>query len=107
MLALLRASQALSSETSLARLQGRVAEQLGAMTGATQVQMMLPSDGSGAWHLLEVGETEAPQRSVEQAGADGLLPLSVLRYVERTRALPCSTTPCATTALPTIPIFPA
>ncbi|MES2258117.1 MAG: diguanylate cyclase [Pseudomonadota bacterium] len=88
MLALLRASQALSSETSLARLQTRVAEQLGAMTGATEVRMMLPGDGGG-WTLAGADGTataDPAPLAVEQAAAAGLLPLSAFRYVERTRA---------------------
>lgn len=65
MLAIVRTSQALSSETSVARLQARVTELLGALTGATSV------------HLVPPG----------QAQADGTpLAASVLQYVERTRA---------------------
>lgn len=65
MLAIVRTSQALSSETSMARLQARVTELLGALTGATSVRLVPPG----------------------QAQADGTpLAASVLQYVERTRA---------------------
>ena len=86
MLALLRASQALSSETSLARLHTRVAEQLGAMTGAGQVLMMLPGEGGGGWTLAGASGPDSAPLSVEDAAAAGLLPLSAFRYVERTSA---------------------
>ncbi|SEO09296.1 diguanylate cyclase (GGDEF) domain-containing protein [Duganella sp. CF517] len=86
MLALLRASQALSSETSLARLHARVAEQLGAMTGAGEVRLLLPREDGDGWALAGAepgaGAGEAPGVA---AGA-GVLPLSAIRYVVRTRA---------------------
>jgi signal transduction histidine kinase len=62
LLGILAASQALSSETSIERLHARVAEVLGAMTGATAVHLIMP--GTGAEHAV---------------------PMSVLRYVQRTR----------------------
>lgn len=83
LLALLRASQALSSETSIARLHARVAEQLGAMTGADQVRMLLPRAGSDHWQLAEALDGDG--QAVEDAAAAGLLPLSAFRYVARTR----------------------
>jgi predicted ATPase/signal transduction histidine kinase len=65
MLAIVRTSQTLSSETSVARLQARVTELLGALTGASSVRLVSPG----------------------QAQADGTpLAASVLQYVERTRA---------------------
>ncbi len=85
MMAVLRASQALSSETSLARLQVRVEEQLGAMTGAGKVLMMLPGE-HGGWALAGMTAPGAAPVSVEQAAAIGLLPLSAFRYLERTRS---------------------
>ncbi|MES2263742.1 MAG: diguanylate cyclase [Pseudomonadota bacterium] len=83
MLAVLRASQALSSETSLPRLKARVAELLGAMTGATQVQMVLPRDEAPGWVLADTGGDA--WLTLEDAAAAGLLPVSAFRYVERTR----------------------
>lgn len=91
LMAILRTSQALSSETSLARLKARVVEVLGGMTGATQVQIVLWRDAPAGWVLAGSAESDdaddaghAPL-TVEQAGARGLLPLSALRYAERTR----------------------
>ncbi|RSZ58973.1 AAA family ATPase [Massilia atriviolacea] len=63
LLAVLRASQALSAETTLARLEERVCEQLRALAGATAVKLIGPGAGSPA------------------------LPLSLLRHVERARAV--------------------
>ncbi|HET6829408.1 MAG TPA: ATP-binding protein, partial [Ramlibacter sp.] len=71
LLAILRASQALGSETSLARLQARVAELLAAMTGATRVHFALWDDEQAGWR---VPDPDAPAP-----------PATVLRYVERTQ----------------------
>ncbi len=81
MVAILRASQALSSETSLARLETRVGELLGAMTGADTVRLAL--NGDGGWFVSRAG-ADGQQLSVDEAGARGLLPLSAFRYAERT-----------------------
>jgi signal transduction histidine kinase len=64
LLGILSASRALSSETSVDRLHERVIEVLGEMTGATRVRLALHPPAA--------------------AGDDGELPVSVLRYVERT-----------------------
>jgi diguanylate cyclase (GGDEF)-like protein len=81
MLAVVRASQALSSETTLAGLQHRVSEILAALTGATGVRMaLLTADG---WMLP--GPEGDEMLSLDQAAASGLVPLSPLRYAERTR----------------------
>ncbi len=69
-LGILSASQALSSETSLDRLHARVVEVLRAMTGATDVQLLLWGDDRNEW-LLPTGREQA-------------VPTSVLRYVQRT-----------------------
>jgi diguanylate cyclase (GGDEF)-like protein len=85
-LAILRASQALSSETSLERLQERVIELVGAMTGATQVTIAMWADDPEGWYLSAsaTGAGAGPIR-VEQAAERGLLPLTAFRYVERSR----------------------
>jgi diguanylate cyclase (GGDEF)-like protein len=84
LLAVLRASQALSSETSLERLNARVGELLGAMTGATSALLMVRRDAPPGWFLAKsIDKAEAV--SVDDAAACGLLPLSAFRYVERTR----------------------
>jgi diguanylate cyclase (GGDEF)-like protein len=88
LLAVLKASQALSSETRLDRLRTRVVEVLTAMTGATSVTVLLWSEDDGGWVLPGVngpdGGGQAPL-GVEAAGAAGLLPLSAFRYADRTR----------------------
>ena len=82
MLAILRVSQALSSETSLDRLYASVADQMRTITGATTVQLLLVDEVQG-WVLpASAGERDAP---VAVAAAHGLLPLTAFRYVERTR----------------------
>jgi len=85
LLAILRASQALSSETSIGRLQCRVMELLGAMTGATSVMMVIRSDERHDWLLVDKRSGCDVLTPVETAGREGLLPLSVFRYAERTR----------------------
>jgi diguanylate cyclase (GGDEF)-like protein len=80
LVAVLRASQALSSETSLDRLRARIVELLGTMTGATGVSVVLWRDDPPGWHLVQPGGS----LPVEEAGARGLLPIAALRYAERT-----------------------
>jgi diguanylate cyclase (GGDEF)-like protein len=82
LLSILKASQALSSETNIDRLRIRVVEVLSAMTGATTVQVLLRGDDDKGWLLP--GTDDAAPVSVEEAGARGLLPLSAFRYAERT-----------------------
>lgn len=82
MLAVLRASQALSSETNLVRLQERIAEVLRTLTGATAVTVVTWNDDAAEWFLPSPGgRTEL---SLAEAAAERLLPLSVFRYAERT-----------------------
>jgi diguanylate cyclase (GGDEF)-like protein len=83
LLGILRASQALSSETALDRLHARVNETLSALTGATNVQIVLRDRESGAWYLppvLGAGATDVI--SVEEAGRQRLLPLSAFHCVQ-------------------------
>jgi diguanylate cyclase (GGDEF)-like protein len=89
LLAVLKASQALSSETEMDRLQARVAEVLSEMTGATHVTVVLRNEDDREWvlpgaHDVQNEETADPL-GVEDAGSAGLLPLSAFRYAERTR----------------------
>ena len=51
LLAILSASQALSSETSIEGLHARVVDVLAAMTGATEVQLLLWSEDHQEWSL--------------------------------------------------------
>ena len=84
-LAILRASQALSSETSLAQLKASVVDLLGSLTGATKVQFVLWDEDAKDWFLSNAAKAGAAPVSVEQGGTRGLLPLSAFRYAERTR----------------------
>jgi diguanylate cyclase (GGDEF)-like protein len=85
MLAILRASQVLSSETNLDRLHTAIAEQLTALTGATQVLVALRNDDTREWFLLSAPSTGEKAVPVEDAGRRGLLPITAFRYAERTR----------------------
>lgn len=87
LMAVLRASQALSSETSVERLQLRVSELLGAMTGATAVSVATWHEDEQEWCVLAPVSAGGAGLAVPvaQAGARGWLPLSAFRYVERTR----------------------
>jgi signal transduction histidine kinase len=79
LLGILAASQALSSETSLERLHARVVEVLGALTGATAVHLLLWDQERQDW-LLPTPAGSAPVGT----GHETAVPLSVLRYVQRT-----------------------
>ncbi len=82
LIALLRASQALSSETSLDRLRTRVSELLASMTGATTVHVLIRRDDPESWSLWT--EMDEAPTSVEDAGTRRLLSLSAFRYAQRT-----------------------
>ncbi len=87
LMAVLRASQALSSETVLSRLTDRVGKVLGTITGATGVQLIVrPEEGSTDWVMAHTLGDAKPQ-TVDEAGAAGELALSAFRYAERTREL--------------------
>ncbi|MBT9523986.1 MAG: AAA family ATPase [Rhizobacter sp.] len=86
MMGVLRASQALSSETSLSRLTAQVGKVLGAITGATGVYLVVrPEEGSSAWVMASSLGEGGEAVTVEQAGARGEVPLSAFRYAERTK----------------------
>ncbi len=84
LLAVLRASQALSSQTSIGGLHGCAIETLAAMTGATSVRLVIWDDERLAWCLLPIGDGAA--EPIESTAACNAVPLSVFRIVERTRA---------------------
>ncbi|MFI5845269.1 diguanylate cyclase [Catenuloplanes sp. NPDC051500] len=79
LLAVLRASQALSSSTRVGRLQELVAEVLQALTGATSVLLVLRDVETGAWFLLSPSGDVIPL-----AQAADRLPITAFRYAERT-----------------------
>jgi signal transduction histidine kinase len=83
LLGILAASQALSSETSVEGLHSRVAEVLGAMTGATGVRLLLWSEDRHDW-LLPVPDSSGSAVAVSGTGHERAVPMSVLRYVQRT-----------------------
>ncbi|GIF38262.1 diguanylate cyclase domain-containing protein [Actinoplanes xinjiangensis] len=83
LMAVLEAARALSSETSVDRLRLRVQQVLGAMTGATAVHVVLHDDRANRWVLP--GDGDRPDLDAEEAAAQGLLPLSAIRYAERAR----------------------
>ncbi|HVT69452.1 MAG TPA: diguanylate cyclase, partial [Trebonia sp.] len=83
LLAILDASQALSSETDPGRLRSRIGQLVGAMTGAETVMLALRGDEPGEWHLWDTTGDRAAGVPLDQAQA--LAPLTVLRYVQRLR----------------------
>ena len=82
LLGIVSASQALSSETSIGRLHATVAEVLGAMTGATGVQLLPWDEDRQDWLPVPDGSSRVPAGGDDQQSA---APMSVLRYAERTR----------------------
>ncbi|WP_433377860.1 AAA family ATPase [Actinoplanes sp. CA-142083] len=80
LMAVLRASQALSSETTVAGLQARVGDLLSAMTGATDVHLVLQHQETIHWYAATGGRA-AP---VADPSAEAL-PLAAIRYVLRTQ----------------------
>ncbi|MFB9179981.1 AAA family ATPase [Dactylosporangium sucinum] len=86
LLGILSASQALSSETSVEGLHSRVAHVLSAMTGATDVHLLLWSDDRQAWLLPAPGGGVIPVTTDIGTGHEHAVPMSVLRYARRMRA---------------------
>ncbi|HEY8356558.1 MAG TPA: GAF domain-containing sensor histidine kinase, partial [Ramlibacter sp.] len=87
LMAVIRASQSLSSETNLAQLQDRVTQVLSAITGATHVQLALWQEDAGGWMLPAPAAEDAAAASIPlaEAAARGLVPVTAFRYAERTR----------------------
>jgi predicted ATPase/signal transduction histidine kinase len=85
LLGIVSASQALSSETSVGRLHTRVAEVLSAMTGASSVRLLLWSENPNGW-FLPAPDADGGAIPVGGARRDRAAPMSVLSYVQRTRA---------------------
>jgi signal transduction histidine kinase/tetratricopeptide (TPR) repeat protein len=81
LLGIVSASQALSSETGIDRLHARVGQVLGAMTGATGVQLLLWDEDRQDWLLPPPAGSTIP---AGDTGREGAAPVSVLRYVQRT-----------------------
>jgi diguanylate cyclase (GGDEF)-like protein len=89
LMAILAASQAISSQTHPAKLSATLVDHLRGLTGAKRVLVVLPGDEPGSWVLHSAASPGTGQGetvlAVDQAGASGALPLSVFRYVERVR----------------------
>ena len=108
LIGVVNASQALSSETSLHRLQARVVEILSAMTGATAVRVVLYNSDTREWFLPGVQDddkpisladaAEYPRRNSGQGEcmvattpsdtgftSRGIMPMSLFHYTRRTR----------------------
>jgi diguanylate cyclase (GGDEF)-like protein len=77
---ILGASRALSSETSMGALQAKVVDVLSPMTGATDVGVLLWTAEQRRW-LAATDNNQAGAR----ADQVNRVPMSVVRYVERTR----------------------
>ena len=83
LLGILSASQALSSETSIGRLHARVVRVLSAMTGATGVHLLPWSEERQDW-LLPAPDSDGGTIAVSGTGHERVVPMSVLRYAQRT-----------------------
>ncbi|MEU7872905.1 AAA family ATPase [Dactylosporangium sp. NPDC049140] len=81
LIGILSATQALSSQTSVEGLHSRLVEVLSAMTGATGVHLLVWSDERHAWLLPTPGGGVIP---LAGTGHEHKVPMSVLRYVQRT-----------------------
>jgi diguanylate cyclase (GGDEF)-like protein len=80
MLAILSASRALSSETSVSALRAKLVEILSAMTGATEISLLVWDVQQHRW----LAATDDGNGSVPR-DHEHRIPRSVIRYVERTR----------------------
>jgi diguanylate cyclase (GGDEF)-like protein len=83
-LAVLRASQALSSETSLSGLTAAIGDQLTTLTGASDVLIALCNEDTRQWFVPAPSGPE-PAIPIAEAGRIGMIPFSAVRYVERTQ----------------------
>ncbi|GAA1645761.1 diguanylate cyclase [Actinoplanes couchii] len=79
LLAVLRAGQAISSDTGLAGLSGRVGAILTDLTGAETVHLVIHDAEHRDWRLL------TPDGVLRHLRGPALVPLTVVRHVEHTR----------------------
>jgi signal transduction histidine kinase/HAMP domain-containing protein len=83
MVAILKASQTLSSETDLSRLKARVVELLAGLTGATRVQLISYDADADDWFLSREDEAGGDVlMAVHAAAKAGLVPLSAFAYAQ-------------------------
>ncbi|MCP2322249.1 diguanylate cyclase (GGDEF)-like protein [Hamadaea flava] len=89
LLGVLSASRALSSQTTVDGLRTRVVDVLSAMTGATDVHLLLYSDDRKDWLLTTPGTTGDGDGDgsipLDTAARQRMIPISVIRYAERIR----------------------
>ena len=83
LLAILHATQILSSETDPDQLRARIGELLGAMTGADTIMIALRDDQANEWTLWDTAGGSSLGVPLD-AESGMLAPLTVLRYVQRT-----------------------
>ncbi|QSB13013.1 diguanylate cyclase [Natronosporangium hydrolyticum] len=83
LLGVLAASQALSSQTEIVGLRARVVEVLSEMTGATGVQLLVGGAGGAGWQVAVPAEDG--QVPLDSAAGRRLVPVTAVRYAERTR----------------------
>jgi PAS domain S-box-containing protein len=89
-MAILRASQALSSQTTVAGLQTLVGDVLSAMTGATDAHLVLQHQETSLWYASAIAGADRDRGAVQVADPEAAdderhVPLSAVRYVLRTR----------------------
>ncbi|MEJ2578649.1 MAG: AAA family ATPase [Kineosporiaceae bacterium] len=84
LVAILRAFQVLGTETTPGRLQDRVQEILALLTGATRVRLVLREGPSAGWNVPRPGDADGAMVPLDEAVTEGLIPASVVRYVQRT-----------------------
>jgi diguanylate cyclase (GGDEF)-like protein len=82
--AVLRASRVLSSQTSVQAITDELSNVLGAMAGATSVDLLVQTEDDKNWYVAGKPDASGGRVSLAQAAGGGLLPLSPVRYVERT-----------------------
>jgi len=86
LLAMLKAAQAMTSETDPDRLLDNVGTVVSALSGATSVRLALWSEEARTWFVDDKGEGgERRQVPFEKAVEERLLPSTAFRYAQRTR----------------------
>jgi diguanylate cyclase (GGDEF)-like protein len=84
LLAILGASQAISSQTDPAHLCTQIRGVLGSVAGAGTVTIAVRGDGPEAWDLFATSAGREIAVGLAEATERALLPVSALRYVRRT-----------------------
>jgi diguanylate cyclase (GGDEF)-like protein len=85
LLGILTTSQALSSQKTIDGLRSRVVEVVSGMTGATGVHLLIRNNDDNTWLLAAAGADNGGTIPLGDANAWRHVPLSAIRYVERTR----------------------